>query len=68
MKTNQISISDFSFSFAGYGHYKVTYTSPVTGKKWSTITNNMPLIDATKNSEKPKKVDLIRLKNTCKYL
>ena len=68
MKTKQISISDFSFSFAGYGHYKVTYTSPVTGKKWSTITHDMPLIDATKNSDNPKKMDLIRLKNACKYL
>ena len=68
MKTKQISISDFSFSFAGYGHYKVTYTSPITGKRWSTITNNMPLIDVTKNSDNPKKVDLIRLKNACKYV
>ena len=68
MKTNQISISDFSFSLSGYGHYKVTYTSPVTFKKWSIITNNMPLIDATKNSDSPKKVDLIRLKNACKLL
>ena len=68
MKKNQISISDFSFLFAGYGHYKVTYRSPVTGKKWSTITHDMPLIDDTKNSDNPKKVDLIRLKNACKYL
>lgn len=68
MKKNQISISDFSFSFAGYGHYKVTYTSPVTRKTWSTVTHDMPLIDVTKNSDNPKKVDLIRLKNACKYL
>lgn len=66
MKTKQILISDFSF--AGHGHYKVTYTSPVTGKKWSTVTHDMPLIDATKNAENPKKCDLIRLKNACKYL
>lgn len=25
------SIYDFSFIPSGYGHYKVTYTSPVTG-------------------------------------
>ena len=68
MKTKQISISDFSFSFAGYGHYKVTYTSPVTGKKWTTTTHDMPLIDVTKNSDNPKKVDLNSLKNACKYL
>lgn len=68
MKTNQISISDFTFYFAGHGHYKVTYTSQVTGKNWATITNNMPLIDATKNADEPKKKDLIRLKNLCKKL
>ena len=62
MKTKKNSISDFSFSFAGHGHYKVTYTSPVTGKSWSTVTNNMPLIDDTKNADKPKIKDLITLK------
>ena len=51
MTTKQISISDFSFQFSGFGHYKVTYTSPVTGKRWTKTTNNMPLIDATKNAE-----------------
>jgi hypothetical protein len=50
-----ISISDFDFRLAGYGHYKVTYTSPVTGKSWTATTNDMPLIDATKNSDEPKK-------------
>ena len=62
MKTTKISINDFSFSFSGYGHYKVTYTSPLTGKKWSTVTNNMPLIDATKNADEPKRKDLELLK------
>ena len=61
-----ISIGDFSFRFAGYGHYKVTYQSPVTGKEWAKTTTNMPLIDLTKNAESPKKVDLIRLKSLCK--
>ena len=65
MKTS-INISDFSFSFSGYGHYTVTYTSPVTGKKWSKTTNNMPLIDATKNADEPKKYDLESLKYMCK--
>lgn len=68
MKTKTISISDFTFQFSGYGHYKVTYTSPITGKSYLTVTNNMPLIDATKNTDNPKKGDLIRLKNVCKYL
>ena len=66
MKNPKISLSDFRFEFAGYGHYRVTYTSPVTGKKWSTTTNNMPLIDETKNANEPKIKDLIRLKNLCK--
>jgi hypothetical protein len=65
MKTT-ISINDFSFSFAGHGHYQVIYTSPVTGKQWERTTHDMPLIDATKNAESPKKVDLSRLKNACK--
>ena len=62
MTTKQISISDFSFQFSGFGHYKVTYTSPVTGKRWTKTTNNMPLIDATKNAESPKIKDLKALK------
>jgi hypothetical protein len=64
---NQISLSDFNFKFEGYGHYKVTYTSPVTGKKHSRITDNMPLIDVTKNEDQPLKKDLIDLKRLCKF-
>ena len=45
---------------------KVIYTSPITKKQWSTKTNNMPLIDATKNSEAPKVKDLKTLKEICK--
>lgn len=61
-----ISISDFSFSPSGYGHYRVTYTSPVTGKKWSKTISDMPLIDATKNADEPLKKDLKTLKFLCK--
>lgn len=61
-----ISINDFRFEFSGYGHYKVTYTSPNTGKAWTAVTNNMPLIDATKNAEYPKNKDLFRLKKLVK--
>ena len=64
MKT--ISIYDFSFSFAGYGHYKVTYTSPVTLKFWTKTITDMPLVDATKNNSEPKKKDLNWLKKICK--
>lgn len=65
--TNRISISDFSFSPAGYGHYKVTYTSPITRSSWMATTNDMPLIDETKNADEPKIKDLNRLKAMCKY-
>ena len=66
MRGINISLVDFDFRFVGYGHYKVTYRSPVTGKEWTKTTTNMPLIDLTKNAESPKKVDLIRLKKMCK--
>ena len=65
MKT-RISISDFKFSFNGHGHYKVTYTSPVTHKQWTIVTSNMPLIDAARNADKPKIKDLELLKRVCK--
>lgn len=58
--------TDFNFSFAGYGHYFVTYTSPKTNKQYKCYTNNMPLIDATKNTENPKIRDLQILKKVCK--
>ena len=60
------TISDFRFECAGYGHYKVTYTSPVTGKQWTAKTNDMPLIDATKNADEPNRRDLETLKRVCK--
>lgn len=63
MKTK---ISDFRFEFTGHGHYKVTYTSPVTGKQWIRVTSDMPLIDATKNADEPKQSDLNHLKSFCK--
>jgi hypothetical protein len=62
----KISIYHFDFNFAGHGHYKVTYTSPKTGKQWIKTTDNMPLIDATKNSDTPKIKDLNNLKSFCK--
>lgn len=60
------SIYDFRFEFIGYGHYRVTYTSPKTGKQWSNNITDMPLIDATKNAEEPKRKDLDELKRMCK--
>jgi hypothetical protein len=68
MKTPKISKSDFYFNFAGYGHYIVAYTSPKTGTSWVAKTNDMPLIDATKNADNPKRCDLETLKRVCKGL
>ena len=63
---SEIKITDFTFQSAGYGHYKVTYQSAKTLKSWATVTNNMQLIDATKNEDSPKKVNLEKLKRICK--
>ncbi|NLD63526.1 MAG: hypothetical protein GX646_06485 [Bacteroidales bacterium] len=62
----RITKHDFRFMPSGYGHYKVTYTSPVTGRQWTAVTSEMPLIDATKNCEDPKVGDLNYLKKVCK--
>lgn len=59
MKTQ---ITDFRFKFTGYGHYQVIYESPVTGKQWKKTVTDMTLIDATKNSDNPKRKDLNWLK------
>ncbi len=64
--TTKTSISDFDFKPSGYGHYKVTYTSPKTNKSWSATISHMPLIDATKNSEQPTQKNLNYLKSICK--
>ena len=66
MKTQITTKSDFQFLFSGHGHYKVIYTSPTTGKKWIKVTSDMPLIDATKNEDAPKRKDLEYLKFICK--
>jgi hypothetical protein len=63
MKTQ---LSDFTFMPSGHGHYKVTYTSPKTGKQWTKTTSHMGLIDKTKNAEEPKRKDLNDLKWHCK--
>ena len=62
----KISIYDFRFHICSYGRYRVTYTSPITGKEWGTIITDMTLIDATKNCESPKIKDLEKLKGLCK--
>jgi hypothetical protein len=61
-----IQITDFDFRPAGHGHYRVTYTSPKTCKKWSVVTDNMSIIDSTKNEDNPKIKSLLHLKRVCK--
>lgn len=61
-----IKKSDFSFMPAGFGHYKVTYTSPATLKTWSKVISFMPLIDKTANSEAPLLKDLKELRRLAK--
>lgn len=63
MKT---TISDFNFRISGYGYYKVTYTSPVSGKKWVKTINDMEIIDRTKNANEPTQKDLNMLKRIIK--
>lgn len=63
----KIEKSDFRFEFAGYGRYKVSYTSPTTRKVWTHTTNDMELIDATKNEEYPMRKDLEILKRVVKH-
>lgn len=60
------SITDFRFKLYGFGTYEVTYTSPVTGKKWIRVTTDMQIIDATRNEDAPKLKDLNTLKAICK--
>ena len=61
----KLSLNHFRFEFSGHGHYKVVYTNPINFKQFSTVTNDMQLIDATKNSDQPKFSNLIRLKKLC---
>lgn len=66
MTTQKTTITDFTFRMSGYGHYDVTYRSPKPGKEWSIRTTDMELVDATKNSDYPKRKDLESLKSLCK--
>lgn len=66
MKTNKINLSDFNYQRLGYGHYRVFYTSPVTGIRWRNETRDSSLIDRTFGAENPKVTDLKWLKAVCK--
>lgn len=63
MKT---TLNDFRFKLRGYGHYLVTYTSPVTGNRWSRIITDMSIIDDTLNEENPRQASIDKLKKIVK--
>ena len=63
MKANDLS--KFSFAFAGYGHYKVTYTTG-RGDYWRALITDMMSIDRTKNAEWAKVDDIKHLRDLCK--
>ena len=44
----------------------VGYSVFMTGRQWTAITSDMPLIDDTKNCDEPKVRDLNYLKKVCK--
>lgn len=64
MKPNDLS--HFRFEFLSAGHYRVTYTTPNRGDFWRSLVTDMTLIDATKNAEWAKGVDIEHLRNYVK--
>lgn len=56
----------FSFRFAGFGQYVVTYTTPTRGDYWRACVTDMSLIDDTKNAEEPTGAALRRLRDAVK--
>lgn len=65
-KYARIAKSDFQFIPSGFGHYKVTYTSPNTGKKWKATLTSVEL-EFVLYADKPKVTDLDALKWYCKH-
>ena len=50
--------SQFLFTFTGYGHYKVEYTTANERLKYIATITDMTIIDEVKNEEYPKQKDL----------
>ena len=63
----KISKTDFTFLPSGFGHYKVTYESPVTHKKWTAIIDIMEWVDKVHHDESPKVKDMNELKWIVKH-
>lgn len=57
---------NFSFQYANYGIWKVTYISQKTGERWSAGVSDLDLIERTKNARFPKETDLMKLGRLCK--
>lgn len=64
MKPNNLSA--FTFHFLSAGHYKVTYKTPFRGDYWVCLITDMTLIDATKNADYAKGVDIKHLRDVVK--
>lgn len=61
------SLSNFSKKVSGYGHFKVSYRSPKTGKIWSrTIESNSNLFHDVFEVENPSLKALNNLKKFVK--
>jgi hypothetical protein len=63
MTKTYYDISNFTFERSGYGHYKVTYHYPKSGRRVTRTIDDMTVIDKTRNAEVPKRRDLILLRN-----
>ncbi len=66
VNTSRISISNFTFEYAGELGYIVTFFSTKTNKSWICKTINSQLINATLKTTNPLQKDLIALKRLCK--
>ena len=64
MKANDLS--QFTFQFAGAGHYYVTYTTERRHDYWKALITDMTIIDATKNAEWAKADDIKQLRDMVK--
>lgn len=58
----RLNSTNFDFESAGYGAYKVTYTTPSRGDYWVARVDFMPLIDETKNADYPAQAAWRRLR------
>ena len=58
-------LSAFTFTFSGYGHYVVTYTTPSGRYMYRVTIDDMTIIDDTKNADWAKLEDIEHLRYLC---